>query len=597
VTSKRFVFDIEGNGLLDTVTKVHCLVAIDVDTREVYEFVGHDEIVNKGLPLLESASLLAGHNVCDYDFPALEKIFGWSYNGLIFDTLIAAKLFNPDMFPVDATRKYSMLAPKNFGSHSLEAWGQRLGELKQDKPVDFSVFTPEMLEYCKQDVVTNAALFRYLETRVDDGALRIETNFAINTAKMSKTGFPFDIAKAQDMHAKLAAERAVIQKELIALFPTRVIERVSEKTGKPLKPTIIEFNPSSRDHIAYWFKEKYQWSPKDFTPSGKPEVNADILAALPYPEAKELHRYFELDKVIGMLAEGKNAWLALVGKDGRMHGRVNTIGAATTRCTHSSPNMSQVPSTRAPFGKECRELFYAPKGFKQVGADLNAIELRVFAHYLSALDGGAYSNIIVSSDIHWANAVAAGFYPKTDKPYNEHDKDMKAARTNAKTLVYALLYSAGDSKLGQIVGGGAKEGKKIRSTLYKNFPAIEELITSVKGAAERNGSIKLIHGARIPVRKAFAALNTLLQGSAAVINKEWVNTAAVLCDKKGWIFGEDYWFAASIHDEIQSIVKEHLAEEFARIVEEAATIAGDKMGMRCPVQANALIGNNWYEVH
>jgi DNA polymerase-1 len=298
-----------------------------------------------------------------------------------------------------------------------------------------------------------------------------------------------------------------------------------------------------------------------------------------------------------MLAEGKNAWLALVGKDGRMHGRVNTIGAATTRCTHSSPNMAQIPSVRKPFGAECRELFYAPKGYKQVGADLNAIELRCFAHYLSTYDNGAYSTLITTGDIHWANALAAGFYPKNGKQYDEHDKEMKAARTNAKTLIYALLYGAGDSKIGQIVGGGTKEGKKIRTTLYKNFPAIQQLTDDVKSAAERNGSIKLLHGARIPIRKAFAALNTLLQGAGAVVAKEWLNEIERTMSGKGWVYGKDYWFAAHVHDECQSIVREELAEEFSELVTMSSLSAGNKLGMRCPVASEAKIGNNWADCH
>jgi DNA polymerase I-like protein with 3'-5' exonuclease and polymerase domains len=259
--------------------------------------------------------------------------------------------------------------------------------------------------------------------------------------------------------------------------------------------------------------------------------------------------------------------------------------------------MAQVPSVRKPFGMECRALFHAPAGYKQVGADLNAIELRCFAHYLSAYDSGDYSTLITGGDIHWANALAAGFYPKTSAPYDEHNKEMKAARTNAKTLIYALLYGAGDSKIGAIVGGGTKEGKKIRTTLYKNFPAIQQLTDDVKGAAERNGSIKLLHGARVPIRKAFAALNTLLQGAGAIVAKEWMNETKRQADAKGWQFGKDFWFAAHVHDEMQCIVKNELAEDFAQLITQSSLIAGDKLGMRCPVASEAKIGQNWADCH
>lgn len=76
--------------------------------------------------------------------------------------------------------------------------------------------------------------------------------------------------------------------------------------------------------------------------------------------------YLELLKIIGMLAEGKNGWLKLVGPDGRIHGRVITNGAVTGRCTHNSPNLAQIPA-RASTGKQCRALFAAPPPLVQVG--------------------------------------------------------------------------------------------------------------------------------------------------------------------------------------------------------------------------------------
>ncbi len=437
----RLVFDIEADALLDTITKVHCLVAFDADTKEQHIFVGHDEIVNKGIPLLNSAEEIAGHNIIGYDIPALRKIFPGKLNENLnaFDTLLMSKLSNPDIYQMDVANYYKQLDRKNYGSYSLEAWGQRLGNFKASKPVDFAVYTEEMLKYCIQDVDTNVTIYKYLKSlKINDNAIRIETDFWHNCIKMGDSGFPFDEKAAQQMYAELAAEREEIRKQLITLFPTRTIERVSEKTGKPLKPKVIEFNPGSRDHIAYWFKTKYDWKPKDFTPSGKPEVNADILEALDYPEAKELKRYFVIDKIIGMVGEGKNAWLTMVGSDGRMHGRINTIGAATTRCSHSTPNMAQVPGARKEFGLKCRELFHAPKGYKQIGTDLNAIELRCFAHYLAAYDDGEYTDIILGGDIHWANAVAAGFHPPLPEGevYNSEIKAQKLARDQAKTLIF-----------------------------------------------------------------------------------------------------------------------------------------------------------------
>ena len=67
-----------------------------------------------------------------------------------------------------------------------------------------------------------------------------------------------------------------------------------------------------------------------------------------------LANYFMIQKRLGMLAEGKNAWLKLE-KQNRIYAGINSNGAVTGRCTHSNPNLGQVPSVRAQYGSECRE--------------------------------------------------------------------------------------------------------------------------------------------------------------------------------------------------------------------------------------------------
>jgi DNA polymerase I-like protein with 3'-5' exonuclease and polymerase domains len=239
-------------------------------------------------------------------------------------------------------------------------------------------------------------------------AIDLEMAAAATATRMEHNGFTFDLKSAGMLQADLAAQREEIHKALRDVFPTRVIERYSEKTGKRLKDEVIEFNPGSRDHIAYWLKKKYDWKPKVFTNGGKPMIDEEILEEMEYPEAKKLVGYFMLDKRLGMLSEGKNAWMSLVKDDGRIHGRVNTNGAATGRCTHSNPNMAQVPSVRKPYGKECRQLFTVPNGYKLVGTDLSGIELRCLAHYLALYDDGDYGREILNGDIHTRNQLAAG---------------------------------------------------------------------------------------------------------------------------------------------------------------------------------------------
>src|SRR3546814_14445080 len=103
--------------------------------------------------------------------------------------------------------------------------------------------------------------------------------------------------------------------------------------------------------------------------------SADVCSSdLPYPEAKKLARFFLIQKRIGQLGEGNKAWLRLVTKEGKIHGRYNTNGAVTGRATHYDPNKAQVPSVGVEFGRECRALFTVLPGFSQLGADQAGLE-------------------------------------------------------------------------------------------------------------------------------------------------------------------------------------------------------------------------------
>jgi hypothetical protein len=461
-------FDLEADGFLNNATQIHCL---SLKCRELAKrklFTTAAGNIKEGVRLLMKLGeegKVVGHNVIDYDLPLITKFFPWFQVPLanVVDTLVLSRLFFSDMFNRDgAFIKAGKLPSKRIGSHALEAWGMRLGllkgeyaddfkqkwiddfgpsawhdyseELAHDEPKKFAKLTdedkakwiaawgkenypeglewkeysPEMGAYCELDVDVTEALYDHLmKLEYSDLAVEMEHKARHYCSMMTRSGWPFNVEAAVSLYAKLAQERDAIRAKMMATFPPLVIERVSEKTGKPLKPKVLEFNPGSRDQIAQRLKLKYGWEPKEFTESGKAKIDEDILKKLPYEEAQILADYFLLEKRVGQIAEGDQAWLKLE-RNGHIHGSINTNGAVTGRCTHAAPNISQVPSVRALHGRECRALFHVRKGFKQVGADLSGIELRCLAHFMSRWDGGAYGKIILEGDIHTENQNAAG---------------------------------------------------------------------------------------------------------------------------------------------------------------------------------------------
>lgn len=431
MTGERLVFDIETNGLLGSLDRVHCLVVGDPDTgsRDAY----HGESLIDGLERLQNADTISGHNIIDFDIPAIQKVYPWfNPRGTIRDTLVISRLIWPDIKERDfrnRNRKVRYELPtKLIGRHSLEAWGYRLGYHKGDykkemeaKGLDpWAEFNPEMLAYCENDVDLNMELCRLIERKdYDERAIDLEHRVFIICRDQMTFGCSFDKEAATDLYAELTAERARLERELKETFdpwyvsegefmPKRTNRKSGYVEGCPLtKVKLVEFNPASRDHIANRLMAVHGWKPKQFTDSGKPKVDEAVLSELKYPEAKLLTRYLLVQKRLGQVAEGKAGWLKLE-KEGRIYGRINTNGTVTGRASHQYPNLAQVPAIRSPWGKECRALFRATPGWAFVGADAAGLELRCLAHYMARWDDGEYADIILNGDIHTHNQHAAG---------------------------------------------------------------------------------------------------------------------------------------------------------------------------------------------
>lgn len=108
-----------------------------------------------------------------------------------------------------------------------------------------------------------------------------------------------------------------------------------------------EFNPGSRPQIIDRLTKVYDWEPQEFTETGQPAVNDEVLRdlAASIPICDELAELFYYNKRLGQLVDGKNGWIgkAMERGDGRIHGTFNVGGTVTNRASHSNPNIAQVP--------------------------------------------------------------------------------------------------------------------------------------------------------------------------------------------------------------------------------------------------------------
>ena len=589
----ELIFDIETDGLLDDLSRIHCIAAIDRQAGKSYDF-GPDRI-QEGLDFLATADALTGHNILRFDLPAIRMLHpSWGWDGLATDTMVLSKVIWADLRERDARARSQNpeLPAKDTGSHALGAWGRRLGVTKDDYEGGFDEWNQEMHDYCIQDVVVTSALYDLILKRgLDERCWNLEHKVAEICFRQERYGFSFDTHAAADLYGRLSSRRDELARDLAGLFPDWEVrtpftpkvnnQKLGYEKGVPTyKTKVIEFNPNSRDHIALKLTEKYGWKPVDFTTNGKPRVDEVVLSKLKYPEAKLLAENFLLTKRIGQLSEGRYGWMNLVKPDGRIHGGVNTNGAVTGRMTHAYPNMAQVPSTRAIYGKECRDLFYAADGYKLVGCDADALELRCLASYMAFWDGGAYTDVVLhgnkaeGTDTHTRNASALG-----------------CDRDTAKTWFYAFIYGAGDRKLGSILGGNSKRGAESKASFFKALPALGELVAAVRAKAEDRGRLIGLDGRPLYVRSAHAALNTLLQSAGAVIMKQ----ALVILDED--LKDVPAHFVANVHDEWQLEVKEGHEDDVGRRAVDAIRRAGEMLGCQCPMDAQYVVGRTWADTH
>ena len=599
--TSTILFDIETNGLkLNDITKIHCCGIGDSSSIKLY--------TKDWLKILEDADYLVGHNIIQYDLPAIKKIYpSFNPKGKIIDTLILSRMFYPDILDIDHRRKWKDMPIQMYGRHKLEAYGYRLGLHKEHADLsDFSQLTDELAERCKSDVKVTAMLWRRLQPKVNKypSAVDLEMRFATLISKQEQSGFAFDCEGAMKLEAEIVSQLKIIDERLRQKFPfvdggLFTPKRNDSSRGYIAQATmcrLVPLNPNSRDHIAWVLKNHLQWSAEVFTNTGKPKIDEGVLKDI--SGAEDFVTSLTLQKRLGQLSTGSNAWLKLVESDNRIHGSVITVGCATQRASHVHPNMSQCPAVRSVLGSECRALFgpnvlplSIPKGrlnkyefsgvgelTKQVGVDLSGIEARALSSYLWPFDNGKFAKEVIEGDIHTANQLAAGL----------------ESRDLAKTFFYGLIYGAGSERLSKITG---QNGKKLKQRYYKNMPALAELTKRVTAKAEKDGVIKAIDGRPIKIRSSHSALNFLLQSCGAIVSKLWYNICYDDLIIEGLTYGKDWTFLAHIHDEIQFAVRAEYSEQLASIVTKASEKAGKQLKIRIPIESEYKIGTNWAECH
>ena len=413
--------------------------------------------------------------------------------------------------------------------------------------------------------------------------VKLEHQVAKLLTNQEQHGWQFDTRAAQELTLQLQQDLRETKDDLLRRHPyvdggSFTPKRNNGVTGYVKGAEFCklkELNPSSRDHIAWILQTHYSWQPSKLTPTGKPIVDETVLKEIGSPISMLFLKCMTVQKMLGFLSEGGNAWLKLVTTADRIHHHCS-VATNTHRCAHRNPNLAQVPSDG-----RFRKLFIPSPGQIMVGADLSGIELRMLAHYLSRYDGGRYAKILIEGDIHQINADKIGI-----------------TRKQVKTVTYAFLYGAGDEKIGlsfddQLSPTKAKaKGKEIRAAYVDAVEGLGDLLEAIKKASER-GFVRSFDGRKILLDSSHKALNYLLQCGAGVIAKRWM----VIADQTIKDVGICASQLAFIHDELQYECHPEHATDLRTSLVLSAQLAGEYYKLRIPIGAEAKVGNSWSEVH
>ena len=395
-------------------------------------------------------------------------------------------------------------------------------------------------------------------------------------------GWYFDESKAQQLESHLRGEMEDTVAILRGQFPfvggkMFTPKRNNASTGYiegAESQRLVEFNPTSRDHIAWILQNRLKITLTQTTTTGKLIIDEITLKEISHPFCKLCAKALDLKKKLGMISQGVNAWQKLCTTSSRIHHHCS-VSTNTFRCAHRKPNLAQVPADA-----QFRELFKASPGNVMVGADLSGIELRMLAHYLGRYDGGRYADILLNDDIHQVNADKIGI-----------------TRRQVKTVTYAFLYGAGNEKIGMSYDNSLqpkearKKGQEIRKAYVSAIDGLAELLAAVTNKAT-NGFLMACDGRRVLVDSPHKGLNYLLQCGAGIVAKRWM----VIADDNLRHDVHTHQLAF-VHDELQYETIPDYAEEISIALEISAKMAGEYYKLRCPIAAESQIGNTWADVH
>jgi len=634
------VLDIEADGLLKEVTKLHCLcyTILDENLNEIRkgDIFTKEEI----LELLDEVDYIVCHNYVVYDGPVLKKLFDIQVPKYkIIDTLSISYY----LFP-------------HFDKHGLDAWGERVG-IKKPKIEDWKNLTQEEYVFrCQEDVKINVSIFigmfSYLKELYDNDLERVFILINYLTFKMDclREHEYIKIKLNVELATKHRDDLLVIfeenTKELSNIMPKELGKLVKTKPAKMFKKDgsissigmkWIEYlrennlpadteevreapNPGSDTQLKKWLFS-LGWKPITFKVSKGVKTNGEKIPQvnLPFgqglcPSVKDLYEvepnleilemYYKIRHRIGIF----NGYLDSVDEDGflycRAHGFTNTL-----RLTHSKP-IANLPKPGVFYGTECREVLTIPNtdDYIMIGSDISGLEDNTKQHYIYFYDPEYVKEMRVPGfDPHIDIGVLAGFISKEEEEFfkwaeaqkNLSDEDkaklkpIKKKRGTAKSTNFSATYGAGGPKIAETAKVSLEEGMKLHAIYWKRNWAVKQIAEdcTVKVVRGQKWLYNPLSGFWLFLKAEKDRFSTLNQNSGVFVFDNWLYQVRERLNELG------IYVCLQYHDELLVWCKKEHEETVVKLLKESMAVVNEIIKLNIEINISIDVGTNYAECH
>tara|TARA_R110000824_G_scaffold167181_6_gene343981 strand:+ start:1666 stop:3465 length:1800 start_codon:yes stop_codon:yes gene_type:complete len=439
---------------------------------------------------------------------------------------------------------------------------------------------------------------------------------------IEKIGKELDATRMADYHASQVAPRAIGDVEIVhklkeMMWPeldAQDLQRVRqleddiifpvcemERNAAPLDAALLEawvkeseqeyirclysvsrdlgFNvePKTKDWVRVF--EKLKLTIEHRTDKGAPSFTDDVLKHVNHPIVQQLRR---ASKLASLRSKFLVPYHKALTEDHKLRYalhqlRVDNYGTVRGRFSSSNKNIQQVPAVekqKVIFGDNyvVRQLF-KPESGVFLAADAKQIEYRIFAHYASS------------------PKVLEAYKENPDISYHEFVWEMvKPYKSNitykaVKNLNFAKVYGAGKNKIAAMLELPRAESDRFVADYDRAFPEIPQLSRDAIKRAEHQGFVTTIAGRRARFHnglKAHTALNAIIQGSAADINKMKIIDLHRERKHTGFIM------RFTVHDELcGDCPDKHCYEAVKSILNKQA------VNLKVPILWDVQVGPNW----